>query len=57
MGEDGYDEGAKILKSFFDKELRRYTKEKDLDPLGLEIVECCLDNGSVEDYEKLIKFS
>src|SRR3989338_2401106 len=57
VGEDGYDEGAKILKSFFDKELRRYTKEKDLDPLGLEIVECCLDNGSVEDYEKLIKFS
>jgi hypothetical protein len=26
----------------------------ELDDLGKRIIECCLDNGTVEDYEKLM---
>jgi hypothetical protein len=28
--------------------------EPDLDPLGRQIIECCLDRGTLEDYEALI---
>ncbi len=26
----------------------------DLDPLGKQIIDCCLSGGKVDDYEKLI---
>ena len=40
VGAAAYDAGAKMLEDFF--------------PLGKAIILCCMDNGTVEDYEKLI---
>ena len=54
IGEEGYDAGAEILTAFFNRELQPYLKEADLDPLGRQIIECCLAGGSIEEYEKLI---
>jgi hypothetical protein len=53
IGLDGFDEGADLLYGFFRKQLRQFL-EPDLDALGREIIECCLDNGSVADYAALI---
>ena len=30
-------------------------REPDLAPLGRQIIDCCLDGGSVKDYEALIR--
>ncbi|HRK34862.1 MAG TPA: DUF4914 family protein [Candidatus Hydrogenedentes bacterium] len=54
VGEEAYDEGAKILREFFEKHLREYLVS-DLDPAGREIIQCCLDNARVDDYEKFFK--
>jgi len=51
--EEGYDAGAEILLEFFHRMLNEFMSS-DLDDLGKQIIECCLDNGTVEDYEKLI---
>lgn len=51
VGTTGYDAGAKILEDFFRQELRQY-RTPQLDQLGHEIIECCLDGGSVHDYEQ-----
>ncbi len=51
--EEGYDAGAEILLEFFYRMLNEF-KSPDLDDLGKKIIECCLDNGTVEDYEQLI---
>lgn len=51
--EEGYDKGAKMLENFFKEELKLYLKS-DLHPLGKAIILCCMDNGTVDDYEKLI---
>jgi hypothetical protein len=53
VGPEAYDKGAEILKNFFKKELKKFMT-LDLDPLGKRIIECCLDDGSLEDYIKLI---
>ncbi len=53
VGKDAYDAGAKMLEDFFKRELELYLKS-DLHPLGKAIILCCMDNGSVSDYEKLI---
>ena len=53
VGEQGFDTGHKILQEFFCECLSNFSSD-DLDPLGRKIIECCLSNGSVEDYEKLI---
>lgn len=50
VGEDGYDQGANILKGFFADNLSQFLKP-ELNALGRQIIECCLDNGSVSDYE------
>jgi len=57
VGKEGYDKGATILRNFFKEELEKYLSP-DLNPLGRQIIECCLDDGSIEDYIKLmsIKF-
>jgi hypothetical protein len=52
VGEEAYDRGAAILKKFFDDQLRRF-QESDLHPLGARIIECCLDGGSVREYQEL----
>jgi hypothetical protein len=51
--EEGYDAGAAILQQFFEKQLPKYL-EADLSPVGREIIECCLQRGSVDDYGKLL---
>jgi len=53
VGEEAYDQGAEMLYNFFRQCLADFV-EPDLDPLGRQIIECCLDGGSVEDYEALI---
>jgi hypothetical protein len=56
VGEEAYDQGAEILYRFFRQCLADFV-EPDLDPLGRQIIECCLDGGSVQDYEALISIT
>ncbi len=53
VGEDGYDRGAAILREFFHQELKQYLAP-GLSALGRRIIECCLDDGDVEDFAALI---
>jgi hypothetical protein len=53
VGAEAYEAGAKILKEFFDQELSQFLVD-DLLPEGRQIIECCLSNGSVSDYESLL---
>jgi hypothetical protein len=53
VGVEGYDQGAEVLYEFFGRYLPAYLTP-DLDPLGRQIIECCLDRGTVEDYESFI---
>jgi hypothetical protein len=53
VGVEAYDIGATMLSDFFKQCLQDFL-ENDLDPLGKTIVECCMDDGKVEDYEVLI---
>ena len=50
---EGYDAGAGILEEFFSRQLQKFL-HPDLDPLGREIISCCLDHGTVQDYEELL---
>jgi hypothetical protein len=53
VGTVAYDQGAEILRAFFARELVQFL-EPDLLDLGRRIIECCLNNGTLGDYEKLI---
>jgi len=53
VGEAAYDEGARQLYAFFRRCLTGFL-QPDLAPLGRQIIECCMDNGKLEDYEALI---
>ncbi len=53
VGSEAFDAGARILADFFHRELHRFL-QPELDPDGREIIECCLANGSVEEYEALM---
>jgi hypothetical protein len=53
VGDDGYDQGAKILVTYFQEQLSQFLKP-GLSPQGRQIIECCLNNGSVEDYKGLL---
>ncbi|MGB9597969.1 MAG: DUF4914 family protein, partial [Candidatus Poribacteria bacterium] len=53
VGLNTYNKGAKILRDFFRKQLKKFYK-KSLDPLGRQIIECCLSNGTIDDYANLI---
>lgn len=53
VGEAAYDEGAKILRDFFHGELRDFLGG-GLSTKGREIIDCCLSNGSLSDYQSLI---
>ncbi|MEO1013133.1 MAG: DUF4914 family protein [Bacteroidota bacterium] len=54
VGKKAYDKGAKMLYEFFIKTLAQF-QEDSLDPMGKRIIECCLDHGSVEDYERILR--
>ncbi|MBR4953432.1 MAG: DUF4914 family protein, partial [Oscillospiraceae bacterium] len=49
LGEAGYDAGAKILTDFFKEQVKQFLTD-DLDPIGRQIIECCLNDGTLEDY-------
>lgn len=53
VGNEGYDAGAKLLYDFFREQLSLFRVD-GLDPLGKAIIDCCLDNGSIQDYNALI---
>ena len=53
VGIEGYDEGAKILQQFFHSELQKYLKD-DLFQTGKNIIEACLSNASVEEYNEIL---
>ncbi len=50
VGNEGYDAGAKILLDFFHRELQKFYTD-DLHPIGRKIIDVCLSNGNVADYE------
>jgi hypothetical protein len=52
VGEEAYDIGAAILTGFFKVELAKFLSD-ELDPLGRKIIEVCLNDGTVADYESL----
>lgn len=52
LGNVGYDAGALKLENFFKNTLADYLVP-ELDGRGREIIECCLDGGSLEDYLRL----
>lgn len=54
VGDDGYDAGAAMLAGFFRRELQPYLAEDDLDPLGREVITCCLESGTLDDYLRLM---
>jgi hypothetical protein len=53
VGEKAYDEGSMQLISFFKEKIKDFL-EPELDPLGKKIIECCLNDGTLEDYMALI---
>ncbi len=53
VGAEAYDSGAAVLRDFIHRQVRKFL-EPDLDPLGRQIIECCLANGSLTEYEALI---
>lgn len=55
VGFEGYDKGADILREFFKKELPQYLTP-ELHPVGRKIIEACLADASVEDYNDIIPF-
>lgn len=54
VGQAAYDQGAKILHDFFCEHLLEFSHDKDLLPLGKQIIQTCLDGGNLQDYEKYI---
>lgn len=53
VGMVAYEQGAQILYDFFHKELAQFI-HPELTSSGRKIIECCLDEGCVEDYERFI---
>ncbi len=53
VGLAGYDAGAGILTDFFKKELPQFLTP-ELNPLGRKIIEACLADASVEEYNEII---
>ena len=53
VGVAGYDKGAAQLEEFFAGHAREYLTST-LDPKGRDIIECCLQRGSVDDYAALL---
>jgi len=54
VGVEAYDKGAAMLNEFFLTCLKDFDDPK-LDPLGKDIIQCCLNGGKQDDYEKFIE--
>jgi hypothetical protein len=50
VGEEAYFAGAQILTEFFHRQLRQFLLP-DLDPLGRQMIEACLDGASLQEYD------
>ncbi len=53
VGEAGFLTGAMVLSNFFKNELSKFDTP-GMDPLGKQIIACCMADGMVEDYVNLI---
>lgn len=53
VGTEGYDAGAEILKNFFHRELHKF-RHKDLFQTGKKIIDACLSNASLEEYNDIL---
>lgn len=51
VGEEGYDAGAQILTDFFHQQIQRF-QHRELDSLGSQIIQACLDGCALTDYEQ-----
>jgi hypothetical protein len=56
VGIEGYDAGAEILGQFFKNELQKYL-QKDLLQTGKRIIDACLSNASIDDYNDIVPMS
>ncbi|MDZ7608045.1 MAG: DUF4914 family protein [Cyclobacteriaceae bacterium] len=56
VGTEGYDVGAELLREFFKTELQKYLKD-DLLLTGKRIIDACLSNASIEEYNEIIPMS
>lgn len=54
VGEEGYDAGAEILRRFFHQQISSFL-EQDLNPKGRDMIQCCLDGGTLDDYQAFTK--
>lgn len=55
VGDAAYDAGARMLADFFKDELAKFDVD-DVQPLGRQIIQACLNDASVEDYFRLIPY-
>jgi hypothetical protein len=53
VGFEGYDKGAAILTEFFKQEVRNFDKP-NISALGRKIIDACLQDATVKDYEALL---
>lgn len=56
IGMEGYDAGAELLSDFFKNELQKYLKD-DLLQTGKRIIDACLSNATIEEYNEIIPMS
>ncbi|MDD4107340.1 MAG: DUF4914 family protein [Prolixibacteraceae bacterium] len=56
VGKEGYDAGAEILQEFFKKELQKFLTP-DLYKTGRRIIDACLSNATVEEYNEIVPMS
>lgn len=56
VGVAGYDAGARILYDFFKRELTKFLTP-ELSATGRKIIEACLSDASVEEYNSIIPMS
>lgn len=53
IGFEGYDKGHEMLNSFFKREVQKYLRP-ELAPLGRQIIEACLNDATVEEYNAIL---
>ena len=50
---EGYDKGAKMLSDFFKREVAKFDVD-ELNPIGRKIIDCCLNDASLDDYLEIV---
>lgn len=54
VGGEAYDRGAQILTEFFQAQIKQFL-DTGLEPRARQLIEACLDNASVEEYDRLMQ--